>query len=124
MAQMFTKGFKPKSNTLKAKSIIRSEIRVYEWNPERLKSQIDDFKKYDRDVVNGYSGGKKLVEGGCFACYYNQTDDMLGKIYGKTNVKKWNDDKKWNTYKHLISREIDDVYRTGKINLHKKVGKK
>ena len=117
MSQMFTKGFRPKSNTNKAKAIIRSEIRSYDWNAKRLKDQINSFCKYDRSVFNGYSGGKKLVEGGSFACYYSQTDSMLGKIYGKKNVSKWSDEKKWNTYTHLISREIDKVYQTGRMSL-------
>ncbi len=117
MAQMFTKGFKPKSTTNKAKSIIRREISGYDWNAKRIQSQINNFRKYDRDVVNGYTGGKKLVEGGSFACYFNQTDNMLNKIYGKNNVANWSDDKKWNTYKHLISREVDSIYNTGRMAL-------
>ena len=120
MAKMFTSGFRPKSNSIKAKGIIRSEIRGYDWDAARLKSQIDSFRHYDRDVVNGYSGGKKLVEGGSFACYYSQTDDMLSKIYGKKNVSTWSNEKKWNTYKHLISREIDSIYNTGKMSLKHK----
>ena len=115
-----TKGFRPKSNTTKAKGIIRSEIRGCGWNAQRLKSQIDSFRSYDRNVFNGYSGGKKLVEDGSFACYYDQTDDMLNKIYGKKNVDKWSNEKKWNTYKHLISREIDSIYNTGKMSLKHK----
>lgn len=120
MTQMFKKGFKPKSTTKKAKGIIRREISGYDWNAERIKDQIDSFRKHDRDVVNGYTGGKKLVEGGSFACYFSQTDNMLGKIYGKKNVENWSDEKKWETYKHLISREIDDIYDTGKMSLKSK----
>lgn len=30
---------------------------------------------------------------------------MLGKIYGKNNVKQWDDEKVHNTYKNLIERE-------------------
>lgn len=117
MPKMFTSEFKPKSTTNKAKGIIRSEIKSYEWNASSLKDQIDSFRKYDRSVVNGYTGGKKLVEGGSFACYYSQTDDMLGKIYGKKNVDTWSDEKKWNTYMHLIAREINNIYDTGRMNL-------
>lgn len=117
MAKMFTKGFKPKSTTKEAKKNIRSEIRSYEWNAKSIKDQINSFRKYDRSVVNGYAGGKKLVEGGSFACYYSQTDNMLGKIYGKKNVSKWSDEKKWNTYKHLVAREIDNIYSTGRMSL-------
>ena len=117
MAKMFTSGFKPKSTTNDAKRIIRSEIRSYGWDVNRLNDQIDSFKKYDRYVRNSYQGGKKLVEGGSFACYYSQTNDMLGKIYGKKNVSAWSNDKKRNTYTHLMAREIDSVCRSGKMNI-------
>ena len=103
----------------KAKGIIRREISSYEWNAKRLKEQIDSFNTYPKHnrPANPYRAGVKLVEGGCFACYYNQTDDMLGKIYGKDKVKKWSNEKKWDTYTHLISREIDSIYKTGKMAL-------
>lgn len=117
MSKMFSKGFKPKSTTTKAKGIIRREISGYDWNAKKLKGQIDSFRKHDRHV-NGYTGGKKLVEYGSFACYFSQTDNMLGKIYGKKNVSEWSNEKKWNTYKHLISREIDAIYNSGKMSLH------
>ena len=94
---MFGNGYKPKSTSNKSKQIIRNEIKSYDWNKNSLKGQIDHFKRYDRDVRNYYQGGKKLVEGGSFACYYHQTDGMLNKIYGKENVSKWSNDKKWNT---------------------------
>lgn len=126
MAGIFGTGFKPKSTTLKSKKIIRDEIKSCDWNAKRIKNQIDDFKKYDREVFNGYSGGKKLVEGGSFACYYSQTEPMLNKIYGKDNVSKWSGEKKWNTYKHLVSREINSIYNSGRMSLksNKKTNKK
>ena len=51
---------------------------------------------------------------------------MLNKIYGKDNVSKWSDEKKWNTYKHLISREINSIYNSGRMSLksNKKTNKK
>lgn len=111
-------NFKPKSNTKKAKGIIRSEIRSYDWNANTLKDQIDHDILYDRSLYKSpYLAGKNLVQGGSFACYYDQTDKMLGKVYGKKKVDTWSNDKKWNTYKHLIAREIDDIYRTGRMNL-------
>lgn len=36
---------------------------------------------------------------------------MLGKIYGKDNVKNWSGDKVHNTYKHLIGREYAAMLR-------------
>lgn len=116
-----------KSTSSKAKKIIRDEIRNEGWNARKLKSQINVFKSYDRDVSNYYSGGRKLVNEGNFACYYSQTDKMLGKIYGKQNVASWSNQKKWNTYTHLLSREINDICIKGRMSLgtkYKKRGKK
>ena len=114
---MFGNSYKPKSTSNKAKKIIRDEIKSYDWNKNSLKDQIDDFKKYERNVKTYYHGGKKLVDDGSFACYYHQTDNMLNKIYGKENVKKWSNEKKWNTYTHLVSREINDICVKGKMSV-------
>ena len=107
------------SNSNKAKKIIRSEISSYEWNAKRLRNQIDSFNSYPKHTrpANPYRAGVKLVEGGCFACYYSQTDDMLNKIYGKDKVKTWSNEKKWNTYMHLVSREISSIYHSGRMSL-------
>ena len=124
---MFGNSYKPRSTSNKAKQIIRDEIKSHDWNKNSLKGQIDHFKKYDRDVRNYYQGGKKLVNEGNFACYYSQTDKMLGKIYGKQNVASWSNQKKWNTYTHLLSREINDICIKGRMSLgtkNKKRGKK
>lgn len=114
------------SNSKKAKRLIRKEISSYEWNAKSIKSQVNSFFTYPKGYrpSTPYHAGKKMVEGGSFACYYSQTDDLLGKIYGKDNVKKWSDEKKWNTYTHLISREIDSVYKSGRMALNKPKTKK
>ena len=109
-----------KSNTTKAKKIIRSEIRSHDYNAKALINEVKYQIKNDRWVRTPYQAGKKMVEGGTFACYYSQTDDMLSKIYGKKNVSKWSDDKKWNVYSHLIARETESVYKSGRMNLQKK----
>lgn len=108
-----------KSTSNKAKGIIRREIAAYDWNAKKLKDQIDSFNTYPRHVrpATPYHAGRKLVEGGCFACYYPETDEMLGRIYGKDKVKKWSNEKKWDTYTHLLSREINSIYNTGKMSL-------
>lgn len=107
-----------RSNSNKAKTIIRNEIKDYGWNSKSLKSQIDDFKKWNPKVHGYYSGGKVLVQEGNFAVYNSQTEKMLGKIYGKQNVTKWSNDKKWNTYKHLLGREINQVCSKGSMSLN------
>ena len=122
MAKMFTSGFRPKSTTTKAKNIIRSEIRGY-YSPSfkgEWRSALDNMKR-DADAYDGgylsrypksdYIKGAGLVDGGCFACYYDDQRVMLGKIYGKDNVKNWSGDKVHNTYKHLIGREYAAMLR-------------
>lgn len=113
------------SNSNKAKRIIRSEIKSHDWTKKSLKNQVGYFidttrKNRSYGVHTPYQGGLKLVDGGSFACYYSQTDDMLGKIYGKRNVAKWSDEKKWNTYRHLIARETDSIIRTNRMTVGKR----
>ena len=122
MAQMFTSGFRPKSTTKKAKGIIRSEIRGY-YSPSfkgEGRSALSNMKR-DADAYDGgyisrwpktdYTKGTALVDGGCFACYYNDQRKMLNKIYGKRNVDTWDNQKIHNTYKHLIGREYAAMLR-------------
>ena len=119
---MFTSGFKPKSTTKKSKQIIRDEIRAY-YSPSRKgcgRSSLSNMKM-DADAYNGgwygsrtapdYVKGAALVDGGCFACYYNDQRKMLGKIYGKQAVDSWDSQKVHNTYKHLIGREYAAMLR-------------
>ena len=116
MSKMFTSGFKPKSTTKKAKSIIRGEIKSY-FSPKMKgggKSALDNMQA----DANAYSAGKgisdwnkgrELVNAGCFACYYHDQAKMLSKIYGKKNVDKWSGDKIHNTYSNLIGREYSSM---------------
>ncbi len=118
---MFTKGFKPKSTTKKAKSIIRSEIKGY-YSPSMRgggKSTLANMKA-DADAYSygrgksDWTKGKELVNAGCFACYYSQQQKMLNKIYGKRNVDKWDGEKIHNTYGNLIGREYASMLRESK----------
>lgn len=112
------------STSKKAKNAIRAEIRAY-FAPsirefEGAKSALDGMK-YQADFANcGYSNKRRfsdyqkaayLVDGGDFACYYNDQRVMLGKIYGKKKVEEWSGDKVHETYKHLIAREYDAMLR-------------
>lgn len=111
-----------KSNTKKAKNIIRSEIRHY-YSPSYKgegRSALDNMKRdadaYDGDYLSrypksDYTKGAGLVDSGFFACSCDDQRVMLGKIYGKDNVKNWSGDKVYNTYKHLIGREYDAMKR-------------
>ena len=121
MAKFFTKGFKPKSTTKKAKGIIRSEIRSY-YSPSRKgggKSTLANMKA-DADACsygrfkNDWVKGKELVNGGSFACYYDDQAVMLSKIYGKRNVNKWSGHKIHNTYGNLIGREYASMLKEKK----------
>lgn len=116
MAGIFGSGNKPKSTSKRAKNIIRSEIRGY-FSPARKgegKSALQNMQKaanaYDGGFISkypksDYTKGAGLVDGGCFACYYDDQRVMLGKIYGKDNVANWSGDKVHSTYRHLIGRE-------------------
>ena len=131
MAGMFQKGFKPKSTTKQAKNIIRSEIRGY-YSPKRKsggKSALSNMKR-DADSYDGgylsrypksdYTKGAGLVDGGCFACYFDDQRVMLGKIYGKKVVENWSGDKVHNTYKHLIGREYAAMLNEQKRKTNKR----
>ena len=110
---------KLRSNSKKAKKIIRDEIRVY-FKPREygVRSTVDAMKK-DADAYNNgrrswqsnYNKGAGLVDAGALACYYDDQRVMLGKIYGRANVNKWSGSKVHNTYKHLIGREYDAMLR-------------
>lgn len=120
MAKMFTSGFKPKSTTKEAKKIIRAEINSY-YSPKNrgygsstlanMKSAADSYDGgfLSRYPKSDYTKGAGLVDAGCFACYYSDQMEMLGKIYGRENVEKWSGDKIHNTYKHLIGREYNQM---------------
>ena len=103
-----------RSNSKKAKEIIKEEIKsTYGCDPQNRtygKDYIRNMKE-DADVhsyqygANDFNKAKQLVKDGNFAVYTSDTDKMLGKIYGKENVKKWTANKKWQTYQNLIARE-------------------
>lgn len=113
-------GFHPKSNTRKAKNVIRSEIKAY-FRPSEygVRSSLDAMKK-DADAYNGgdsprvrhsdYQKGAGLVDGGALACYYDDQKKMLRRIYGK-GVDGWSGKKTHETYRHLIGREYDAMLR-------------
>lgn len=124
MAQMFKKGFKPKSTTKEAKSIIRREIKSYYGNGREkeygVKSaveamQIDANSYSEGRGTSDWNKGKELVNAGCFACYYNDQRKMLSKIYGKRNVDNWSGEKVHNTYGNLIGREYAQMLKERKL---------
>lgn len=127
MARMFSSGFKPKSTTKKAKSIIRGEIKSY-YSPSMRgggKSALLNMKA-DAEAYSYGRGksdwikGKELVNAGSFACYYDDQRKMLSKIYGKKNVSKWDGLKVHDTYGNLIGREYAQMLRerSRKIKKH------
>lgn len=129
MSKMFSAGFKPKSTTKKAKSIIRNEIKGYYGNDSKNRTYGRDFLKNMQEDADAYSEGrgksdwnkgKELVNAGCFACYYNDQRKMLSKIYGKKNVDKWDGDKVHNTYGNLIGREYASMLKERASNVAKK----
>lgn len=124
MAQMFTKGFKPKSTTKEAKKIIRKEIEKYYGHGREksygVKSAVEAMQKDANSYSAGcgksdWGKGKELVNAGCFACYYSDQRQMLSKIYGKRNVDKWDGTKIHDTYGNLIGREYALMLREKEV---------
>lgn len=129
---MFTKGFKPKSTTKKAKQVIRNEAlsvfsKDYGYSESdkrtRLQRMKDQADSANAGVPEGrypqpsdYHKAKYLVDGGCYRCYYSDQAEFLGKIYGKKNVEKWDGHKIHSTYSHLISREYAKMLEEKKRN--------
>ena len=110
-----------RSNSKKAKEIIRNEMKSYYGNdPDNYKYGRNYIKNMQEDANSAFrsgddrSKGKKLVDQGNFACYYDDQRKMLGKIYGKKNVEKWSTDKVHNTYGNLIGREYASLLKQSK----------
>ncbi len=59
----------------------------------------------------------KLVEGGSFDCYYSQVNDRLTE-WG-LNPERYPDEKNWETYTNLISRDGERLYNKIKKGLKK-----
>ena len=108
-----------KSNTKKAKEIIRQEIRwcfapkVRGYGKSSLdnmraaaNSASHDIPKWRR---SNYTDALRVVDG----AYMNiaTQGDMLGKIYGKEKVEKWDGEKRHEVYRHLVAREYDAMNR-------------
>ena len=120
MAKMFSSGFKPKSTTKEAKSIIRREINSYYGHGRErdygvktsLEAMSIDANSYSAGRgTSDWNKGRELVNAGCFACYYDDQKVMLSKIYGKKNVDKWDCQKVHETYSNLIGREYASMLR-------------
>lgn len=109
---------KYRSNSVKAKNIVRAEIfDYYGGNGKKtaFESMTRDIKaSYDGNRMrSSYGKAKTLVDSGCFACYHSQQAKMLAKIYGKKKVDKMNGNQVHELYKHLIAREYSDMDFTG-----------
>ncbi len=110
-----------KSTTLEGKKIIRKELLAYsictEYKRGGYKSRFEALK-HQADNVNGgrrgwcsnYNKLGYLVDGGCFACYYDDQTKLLAKFYEKKKIDTWFDkdrSKIHEIYKHLLAREYD-----------------
>lgn len=118
MAKMFTKGFKPKSTTKKSKELIRKEMlsyfpaRGYGVRSNLYAMKIDaEGGANPREHLTDYAKGSNLVQNGCLRIYYDDQAEFLSKIYGKDKIKKWDNQKIHDTYKHLVGREYSSMLR-------------
>ena len=108
-----------RSNTKKAKEIIRQEIRwcfapkVRGYGKSSLDNMREAANSASHDIPkwkrNNYTDALRVVDG----AYMNiaTQGDMLGKIYGKDKVKKWDGEKRHEVYRHLVAREYDAMNR-------------
>ena len=108
-----------RSNTKKAKEIIRQEIRLC-FSPKVCgygKSSLDNMRETANSASHNipkwrrsnYTDALRVVDG----AYMNiaTQGDMLGKIYGKDKVKNWDGIKRHEVYRHLVAREYDAMNR-------------
>ena len=112
-----------RSNSNKAKKIIQSEIKAYYGADPKNRTYGKDYIRNMQQDANSsskygddWSKGKRLVNEGNFACYYDDQRKMLNKIYGKKNVDRWSNNKIHNTYGNLIAREYSSLLRKKKTN--------
>ena len=117
---MFTSGFKPRSTSKKAKSIIRNEIKHYYGRDCQkdygVNSSIEAMRLDANACTRGrnlsdWDRGRELAKAGNLAYATYSQRVMLSKIYGKKNVSTWNDSKVFDTYTNLIGREYADMLR-------------
>ncbi len=111
---------KYRSNSKKAKNIVRSEIMSY-YSGDMYGNKKSAFENmttdiqasYDaRESLGKYNQAKSLVDSGCFACYYSDQAKMLAKIFGKKRVSKMSGFEIHNLYSHLIGREYEEMARS------------
>jgi hypothetical protein len=104
-----------RSNSKEAKRIIRNEIREYHKDTDNARTPLDGMKMNadsyncgDNRKHSDYAKGASYVDAGGLACYPNDQNKMLRKIYGK-KVDDWSATKTHETYKHLIGREYSEM---------------
>lgn len=108
-----------KSNTKKAKEIVRQEIRwcfapkVRGYGKSSLDNMRTAANSASHDIPkwrrSNYTDALRVVDG----AYMNiaTQGDMLSKIYGREKVEKWDGVKRHEVYRHLVAREYDAMNR-------------
>lgn len=99
-----------RTNTKVFSKKVQEHILSHFDSYESLKNEIDHyFKNF------GYGFGNTMVDYGCFNCYYSQVAETMTKWFEYDNVNdlwayyKDDSNKLWNTYKSLISRELNHI---------------
>ena len=106
-----------RSDSVKAKNILRDEIRGASFTKKNLIDDINNLLKYDKQVNTPFSAGKRMVQDGNFACYTSDMKNTLSKIYGKEKVKSWGAERVQETYKNLMAREIAEIHKTNRMTV-------
>lgn len=94
------------TNCKEVKEKIRAHIQEF-MTPEELKDSALSIMKNDRSCPTLYHAVKHMVEGGSFLCYYRDVENFLNGLGINPENKEYSDEKSWELYCHLISRDSE-----------------
>lgn len=94
------------SNTKYVRGIM--EKHILSAFDDSKKALLDTAKGLNYECFSWYQAGLKMVDGGCFLCYYGQVRDYLQALFKQTKEQadKFSDDKVWERYRHLCAMAV------------------
>lgn len=103
-----------RSTNRKAKLVIRQHIIDFYPSYEDLSA---DLLGASYNGMTTYQSARRMVEGCCFLVNGNDVTAFLSKVFekdAKPNLDHW---KQWETYVHLLAREITYFWERGGYHL-------
>lgn len=88
------------------------EMVVQYYSVKDLALEIDNLIKRC-NCSNVRKAGEYMVEGGCFAIYYDDQRKELAEIFEQTDVeaKKYNNEKVFLKYKDVVAQAIEKILK-------------